>query len=72
MDCHAVSNTVLPIILWQLKADRVLVAVGLEPSVDLAVTSGLEVDSNLGGFLVNSELEARSNLWVVSEHLLKN
>lgn len=51
----------------QLKADRVLVAVGLEPSVDLAVTSGLEVDSNLGGFLVNSELEARSNLWVAGD-----
>ncbi|OWF47078.1 apoptosis-inducing factor 1, mitochondrial-like [Mizuhopecten yessoensis] len=51
----------------QLKADQVVVAVGLEPSVDLAATAGLEVDSNLGGFLVNSELEARTNVWVAGD-----
>ena len=39
---------------------------GLDPNIDLAKESGLEVDPKLGGFLVNAELEARSNLWVVS------
>lgn len=40
-------------------------AVGIEPNVDLASTSGLEVDEIHGGFRVNAELEARSNIWVV-------
>lgn len=40
-------------------------AVGLEPNVDLALSSGLEVDEEHGGFLVNAELEARTNVWVV-------
>lgn len=43
-----------------------IVAVGLSANVELAKTAGLEVDSKLGGFHVNSELEARSNIWVVS------
>lgn len=46
--------------------DHVVVAVGLEPNVKLAQSSGLEVDDTHGGFRVNAELEARSNLWVVS------
>lgn len=46
--------------------DHVVVAVGLEPNVELARSSGLEVDDTHGGFRVNAELEARSNLWVVS------
>ena len=50
----------------QLSVDHVVVAVGLEPNVELAEASGLETDSTHGGFLVNAELEARSNVWVVS------
>lgn len=46
--------------------DHVVVAVGLEPNTDLAASSSLEVDEQHGGFLVNAELEARSNIWVVS------
>lgn len=46
--------------------DHVVMAVGLEPNVELARSSGLEVDDVHGGFRVNAELEARSNLWVVS------
>ena len=38
---------------------------GLEPNVDLARASDLEVDPDLGGFLVNAELEARTDVWVV-------
>ena len=42
-----------------------IVAVGLEPNIELAGAAGLEVDPVLGGFHVNSELEAKSNIWVV-------
>jgi len=50
----------------QVSVDHVVVAVGLAANTDLAATSGLEVDEQRGGFLVNAELEARSNIWVVS------
>lgn len=42
-----------------------MAAVGLEPSVELAKSAGLEVDSDFGGYRVNAELQARSNIWVV-------
>lgn len=48
--------------------DHVVVAVGSEPNVTLAEESGLEIDKIHGGFLVNSELEARNHLYVVSLH----
>ena len=51
---------------FQLSVDHVVCAVGLQPNIELATSSGLEVDKTLGGFLVNAELEARSNVWVVS------
>ena len=47
-------------------ADHVVVCVGLQPNVGLAKSSGLEIDQEQGGFRVNSELEARSDIWVVS------
>lgn len=47
-----------------------IVAVGLEPNVDLAFSSDLEIHDKLGGFLVNAELEARSNVWVVRKTLV--
>ena len=50
---------------WVL-ADHVVVAVGLEPNVQLA-SSGLEVDNTLGGFLVNSELQAKNSIWVAGD-----
>ncbi|XP_065345633.1 apoptosis-inducing factor 1, mitochondrial [Cloeon dipterum] len=50
-----------------IKTDHAVVAVGLEPNTQLANTSGLEVHEELGGFLVNAELEARSNLWVAGD-----
>lgn len=49
-----------------MSVDCVVAAVGLEPSVELAKSSNLEVDSTIGGFVVNAELEARRDLWVVS------
>uniref|UniRef100_A0A131YZJ1 Programmed cell death 8 (Apoptosis-inducing factor) n=1 Tax=Rhipicephalus appendiculatus TaxID=34631 RepID=A0A131YZJ1_RHIAP len=53
----------------EIAADHVVVAVGLEPSTDLAKASGLEVDDRIGGFKANAELEARSNLWVAGDAL---
>ncbi|KAM3836085.1 apoptosis-inducing factor 1, mitochondrial-like, partial [Diretmus argenteus] len=47
-----------------VKTDHIVAAVGLEPSVDLAKSAGLEVDSDFGGYRVNAELQARSNIWV--------
>ena len=66
-------ESVLTIVLpWslQVKVDYVVPAVGLEPNVDLAHTSDLEVDPDFGGFLVNAELEARTDVWVVGRSVL--
>ncbi|XP_041051652.1 apoptosis-inducing factor 1, mitochondrial isoform X1 [Carcharodon carcharias] len=50
-----------------IKTDHVVAAVGLEPSVELAKSARMEVDSDLGGFRVNAELQARSNIWVAGD-----
>ena len=50
--------------------DHVVVAVGLEPNVDLARDAGLEISESHGGYLVNAELEARSNIFVVCYHIV--
>lgn len=47
--------------------DFVIQAVGSEPNVNLAKDAALEIDSRLGGFVVNAELEARSNLYVAGD-----
>lgn len=51
----------------EIKADHIIVTVGLEPNVELASAAGLEVDPILGGYHVNSELEAKSNIWVAGD-----
>lgn len=50
-----------------METDHVVVAVGLAPNVDLAATSGLEVNEKHGGFLVDAELQARTNLWAAGD-----
>ncbi|XP_008331170.1 apoptosis-inducing factor 1, mitochondrial [Cynoglossus semilaevis] len=50
-----------------VRTDHIVAAVGLEPNVDLAKSAGLEVDSDFGGFRVNAELQARSNIWVAGD-----
>ncbi|KAK3599985.1 hypothetical protein CHS0354_012638 [Potamilus streckersoni] len=50
-----------------LKTDYIVVAVGLEPNTELAKTSGLEIDDVHGGYRVNAEMEARSNIWVAGD-----
>ncbi|CAH1267287.1 AIFM1 [Branchiostoma lanceolatum] len=51
----------------EISTDHVVVAVGLEPNTELAKESGLEVDDVHGGFRVNAELEARSDIWVAGD-----
>lgn len=51
----------------ELVADHLVIAVGIEPNVELGASSGLEVDETHGGFKVNAELEARSNVWVAGD-----
>ncbi|XP_041863497.1 apoptosis-inducing factor 1, mitochondrial isoform X14 [Melanotaenia boesemani] len=50
-----------------VKTDHIVAAVGLEPNIDLAKSAGLEVDSDFGGYRVNAELQARSNIWVAGD-----
>lgn len=50
----------------QVRADHVVVAVGLEPNTQLAKSSRLEMDPEYGGYRVNAELQACSDVWVVS------
>ena len=42
-----------------LETDHVIVAVGIEPEIQLAKNSGLEIDGTLGGFKVNDKLQSR-------------
>ncbi|KAK7500616.1 hypothetical protein BaRGS_00008191, partial [Batillaria attramentaria] len=51
----------------QLKVDYVVPAIGIEPNVELARSSALEIDDVHGGFRVNAELEARSHVWVAGD-----
>lgn len=47
----------------ELIVDHVVCALGNTPRTDLAVSSGLEVDLRNGGFLVNSEMESRQDIY---------
>ncbi|EDV31334.1 uncharacterized protein Dana_GF14603, isoform A [Drosophila ananassae] len=50
-----------------LMSDVVVVCVGCSANTELASPSHLEVDRSLGGFVVNAELEARTNLYVAGD-----
>lgn len=50
-----------------MDVDQVVIAVGVQPNTELAKTSRLETEPKIGGFLVNAELEARSDLWVAGD-----
>merc|ERR1719186_1818702 len=51
----------------KVTTDHIVVAVGIQPDLDLARSSKLEIDPMHDGFKVNAELEARSNLWVAGD-----
>ncbi|RZB38707.1 apoptosis-inducing factor 1, mitochondrial [Asbolus verrucosus] len=50
-----------------IRVDHAVIAVGVEPNTELAEKSNLEVDPELGGFLVNTELMARSHLYAAGD-----
>lgn len=50
-----------------IDVDYIVCAVGLEPDTGLAKASALEIDDRTGGYLVNSELEARHDVWVAGD-----
>ncbi|GJQ87637.1 AIF [Trypoxylus dichotomus] len=50
-----------------LVVEEVIVAVGVLPNTQLAEKSDLEVDPDLKGFLVNTELQARSHLYIAGD-----
>ncbi|KAI4464107.1 apoptosis-inducing factor 1 [Holotrichia oblita] len=50
-----------------LLVDQVIVAVGVKPNTQMAEKSDLEVDPDLDGFLVNTELQARSHLYIAGD-----
>ncbi|XP_059618346.1 apoptosis-inducing factor 1, mitochondrial [Phlebotomus argentipes] len=47
--------------------DHVIVAAGSEPNTKLADKSKLELHPEMGGYIVNSELQARSNVYVAGD-----
>nr|CAD7407749.1 unnamed protein product [Timema cristinae] len=51
----------------KVKAQQVIVAIGVDPNTELAEESGLEIDEDFGGYLVNAELMARSHLWIAGD-----
>ena len=50
-----------------IEAGHVIVCIGIEPNTELASSAGLEIDPEQGGFRVNSELQARSDIWVAGD-----
>lgn len=51
----------------EVTTDHVIVASGLQIDTSLAESAGIEVDEKLGGYKVNAELQARSNIWVAGD-----
>ncbi|KAF9969949.1 Apoptosis-inducing factor 1, mitochondrial [Actinomortierella ambigua] len=51
----------------KITADHVVVAVGINPNVELAKKAGLELDEVRGGVVVNAELQARSNVYCAGD-----
>lgn len=47
--------------------DLVVQAVGTKPNLELVQNSGIEINTNLNGIVVNSEMSARTNLYAVSQ-----
>ncbi|XP_052795331.1 apoptosis-inducing factor 1, mitochondrial-like [Mya arenaria] len=50
-----------------VSVDHVVVAVGVEPNTELARSGALELDKQHGGFLVNSELQAKSDIYAAGD-----
>ncbi|CAG9534703.1 unnamed protein product [Cercopithifilaria johnstoni] len=50
-----------------INTDHIIVAVGICADTDLAKSCGLEIDPVNGGYVVDAELRARSNVWVAGD-----
>jgi programmed cell death 8 (apoptosis-inducing factor) len=50
-----------------LEADHVVVAVGIEPRVEVARAAGLEIDDQRAGVVVNAELESRRDVFAAGD-----
>ncbi|KAI9261027.1 apoptosis-inducing factor, mitochondrion-associated, C-term-domain-containing protein [Sporodiniella umbellata] len=50
-----------------LSVDHVVVAIGIEPRVELAREAGLEIDEKRAGVVVNAELEARRDVYAAGD-----
>jgi programmed cell death 8 (apoptosis-inducing factor) len=66
------NDTGKPVILHldngnELKVDHVLVAIGIEPNVDLAERAGLEIDQERGGILTTAELQVRADVFAAGD-----
>jgi len=52
---------------YEIEADHVVLAIGIEPNTKLAISAGLEIDTKNKGILVNSELQARSDIYAAGD-----
>lgn len=50
-----------------VECDHIVAAVGLEIDAEFADRSGLEWDEKRGGMVVNSELQAKKNVWIAGD-----
>ncbi|VIO90949.1 Pyridine nucleotide-disulphide oxidoreductase family protein [Brugia malayi] len=50
-----------------ISTDHIIMAVGICANTDLAKSCGLEIDPMNGGYVVDAELRARSNVWVAGD-----
>jgi len=51
----------------EIKTDHIVVAVGIKPNNDLGIRANLEIDRDNGGIVVNTELSARTDLYVAGD-----
>ena len=55
------------LVILQLLVDHVVVAVGLEPSTDLAQSAGLKLDPLTGGIHTDAGMKVCDGIWAVSK-----
>ncbi|KAJ1501614.1 Apoptosis-inducing factor 1, mitochondrial, partial [Coelomomyces lativittatus] len=49
--------------------DVVLIAIGLDPNIELAKSCNLEIDSHNQGIVVNSQFQAAHNIWCAGDNV---
>jgi len=51
----------------KIEADHIVVAIGIQPSNELAILGDLEIDPQNKGIVVNSELQARTDIYAAGD-----